>query len=432
MAATAVAMPRLGMTMEEGTVVSWAVAPGGAITKGETVVVIESEKAESEVEATASGVLRHVYVEPGTTVPCGALLAAITPTAAEPFDAEAFAAEHASPPPRADAVAPRAAARVDAAGRGGRARAGREGPPVSPAARRAARQLGVDLARVAGSGPGGRVQRRDVEAAAAAAERLVPVEEGVRLEVLREGEGEPVVLLPGFGSDVASFALVTGMLVRDFQVLGVNPRGVGHSDAPDLPRYEVARAAQDVATLLDGPAHVAGASLGAAVALELALAHPERVRSLALLTPFVEATPRLLAVAEAWCRVAEEAGPETLARMLAPWLFGDALLADEAALARTLRGLGASLRRVPAPTLRRSREGMAAWSGRRRDALGRVTAPTLVVAGERDLLVPDASSLASCIPGARATVVPGAGHAVAVDAPEAVAEALRGHLTASP
>ncbi|NNL84588.1 MAG: hypothetical protein HKP27_03000, partial [Myxococcales bacterium] len=87
-------MPKLGMSMEEGRVVAWPLPLGSAVAKGETVLIIESEKAEVEIEATAAGVLRHIYVEPDETVPCGSLLAALTESADSTFDAEAFHAEH--------------------------------------------------------------------------------------------------------------------------------------------------------------------------------------------------------------------------------------------------------------------------------------------------------------------------------------------------
>src|SRR5207245_1085403 len=115
-------------------------------------------------------------------------------------------------------------------------------------------------------------------------------------------------------------------LAARWRVRGVNPRGVGLSDAPDADAYEVGTAAADVATLLDTPAHVIGASLGAAVAVELALARPALVRSLTLITPFVEADARLLAVIDAWCRVAS---PEAVARLVLPWTFSAEYLADE-------------------------------------------------------------------------------------------------------
>jgi pimeloyl-ACP methyl ester carboxylesterase len=132
---------------------------------------------------------------------------------------------------------------------------------------------------------------------------------GVALEVPATGRGEPVVLLPGFGTDVAAFARQVPALESSFRVLGVNPRGVAGSDAPPADSYDVAQMAEDAACAFDGRAHIIGASLGAAVALELALAHPGRVRSLVLVTPFVAAPPRLIAVLDSWCRLAAEASP---------------------------------------------------------------------------------------------------------------------------
>jgi pyruvate dehydrogenase E2 component (dihydrolipoamide acetyltransferase) len=99
MAATVIAMPRLGMTMEEGTVVEWPLAIGAPVSKGQSVLVIETEKTEAEIEATANGFFRHIYVEPGETVACGTLCGAISDTVDEAFDADAFAAAHASAEP---------------------------------------------------------------------------------------------------------------------------------------------------------------------------------------------------------------------------------------------------------------------------------------------------------------------------------------------
>lgn len=429
MAGTAVVMPRLGMTMEEGTVLEWPVPVGTRVEKGEVLLVIETEKAETEIEALSTGTLRHLYAEPGATLPCGALLAVLTESADEDFDAGAFATAYV--PPAASIPEPRAVpalTRPPETTSTPRVASGRR--PVAPAARALARRLELDLGRISGTGPNGRVTPRDVEDFAAARERLVTVAEGVGLEVLREGSGDPVILLPGFGSDLSSFALLTPILSPRFETTGIHPRGVAGSDAPASESYDVDRAAADVSAVLKGPSHLVGASLGAAVALEVALRHPDQVRSLTLITPFLELSPRLDAFLDAWCRVAAEAGPETVASFLAPWLFGGGLLGDRAACSRTLRGLSRAVPRVPPTTLERSAAGMRSWSGSRSHDLARIAVPTLVLAAGADLLTPDAERIAAAIPGAALEIFPGCGHALAIEAADAVARRLLSHLAA--
>jgi pyruvate dehydrogenase E2 component (dihydrolipoamide acetyltransferase) len=414
--AVPVGMPKLGMTMTEGKVVAWTRAVGEPVEKGAPIVVIESEKSEVEIEAAASGVLRHVWVEAGTTVPCGTLLGAIAASMDEPLDVGAFRREHDRPevPAPASPAAPRPVARERIAIR--------TGGPVTPAARAATKALGVDPTRVPGTGPGGRVTREDVEAFAAAGAGPV------RLEVLVEGQGDPIVLLPGFASDVSVFAPETPPLVRRARVLAVNPRGVGASTATLEAAYTVADAAADVAALLDAPADVVGASLGAATAIELALAHPEKVRRIVLITPFVTATPRLLAVTDAWSRLAADTMPELVARAVVPWLFSSRTLGDPAAVERTVRGLVAMQRRTPAATLARQAAGLRAWSGSRAGELARIDRPTLVVTATEDLLTPDGAAVARAIPGATLVEIAGAGHAVTLEAPDRVNAVLAEHL----
>ena len=423
-------MPKLGMTMREGTVVEWPVARGSFVAKGAVVLRIESEKAEVEIEATASGYLRHVYVEAGATVPCGSVLAALTDVPDEAFDAAAFRREHDAPEATAAPAAPRpGAADAPAAPPPVGRPSGRK--PVAPAARALARELGIDVASIPGTGPGGRVTRADVQAWAAARAALVEVAPGVRLEVPESGSGDDVLLLPGFGTDAGVFARQTALLAAGHRVRGVNPRGVGLSDASEQASYAPALAAADAAALVAGAAaHVVGASLGAAVAIELALAHPERVRTLTLITPVVEMSARLAAVVDAWCRLAAEASAEALAAALLPWMFAEGTLADPRARDRLRRGLAATVARVPAVVLRRYAAGMAAWSGTRIGDLARIRVPTLVLGGGADLLTGDAARVAEAIPDAAVLVVPDAGHALALEAADRIAEALRSHVGA--
>jgi pyruvate dehydrogenase E2 component (dihydrolipoamide acetyltransferase) len=423
-------MPKLGMTMAEGTVVEWPIAVGDYVDKGQIVLIIESEKAEVEIEATASGYFRHVYVEIDETVACGSLLAALTDTANEPFDASAFHADNDTPEqpaPSVSVTAPSGEPGTAVKSTAGRTREDRK--PVAPAARALAKKLGFDVEAIVGSGPGGRVVKADVESWAAAYEALVQVADGVRLEVPTSGSGDPVLLLPGFGTDVSVFARQIPPLAEGRRVLGVNPRGVGLSDAPEAERYDPPLLASDAAALVtDGPAHVIGASMGAAVAVEMALAYPDRVRSLTLITPAVETTPRLEAVLESWCRLAAEASSEALATALLPWFFADPSLADPRARRRILSGLASIVGRVPALVLERYANGFAAWSGTRSEDLRSIPVPTLILTGRDDLLTPGGERIAETIPDASCVAIADAGHALSLEAPEAVNEALLAHL----
>jgi pyruvate dehydrogenase E2 component (dihydrolipoamide acetyltransferase) len=424
--ATAISMPKLGMTMEEGTVMDWPIEIGKPVEKGDIVLIIESEKAEIEIEAPASGFFRHIYIEEGETVPCGALLAAITETVDEAFDAEAFHTVEDRPETKGDGDL-RVKGSSDVSQKSIEPKADVD-KPVVPAARALAKKLGIDPQVVPGTGANGRISKQDIEAYVAAREGLISVGGNVSLEVLTDGTGDSVVLLPGLGTDASAFARLTPVLAEHYRVYGVNPRGVGLSDAPHDDVYEVSRTAQDAAAVYEGAAHVIGASLGAAAAIELALNHPERVKTLTLITPFLEVSPRLRAVGEGWRGMAAQATSEVLAASLLPWFFSSDFLADDKARMRTLRGLTQTVARVPARTLDRMIAGMSSWSKSREADLARIAVPTLVISAGEDLLAPHATSIIDGIPGAVCLVVEGAGHAVALESPDAVNRAIMEHL----
>jgi len=203
-----VLMPKGSDTMTEGKVLKWAKKEGDQVSTGETVVEIETDKVDMEVEAMGSGVLRKVFVDAGKVVPVGELLAVIAkpsedissvskgegapsvqPPAGSGVPAPAPVA--AAPPPPSASASPVVGVAVGHAGlasavpsaaiagpgqalKGVAAPSARDGGDgghvlASPLARRMAREMGLDLARIAGSGPAGRVVRQDVERAAALA-----------------------------------------------------------------------------------------------------------------------------------------------------------------------------------------------------------------------------------------------------------------------
>ncbi|HEX9039829.1 MAG TPA: 2-oxo acid dehydrogenase subunit E2 [Trebonia sp.] len=154
-------MPSLGADMDEGTILEWLVKTGDEVHKGDIVAVVDTAKAAVEVECFASGVIGDILIQPGQTVPVGTLLAMINPAGEAAPPPRAVVPATAAPPPPAPAPAPargRAAAAV--------------APAPSPVIRHLARELGVDLGKLHGTGPGGKVTHADVEAAAAARKRL--------------------------------------------------------------------------------------------------------------------------------------------------------------------------------------------------------------------------------------------------------------------
>jgi pyruvate dehydrogenase E2 component (dihydrolipoamide acetyltransferase) len=178
MATHELALPRTGLTMEEGKVLKWLVDIGARVSQGQPVVQVETDKAVVELEAPADGFLREVAVEADAIVPYGTVLARFTDTLHEGLTGgggESTASPVSSPPMPASAPPAPAAS---AAG-GPEFSTERGGVRASPAARRLAARRGVALETVEGSGPGGRILRRDVEEAVkapspAAAGRDVP------------------------------------------------------------------------------------------------------------------------------------------------------------------------------------------------------------------------------------------------------------------
>jgi pyruvate dehydrogenase E2 component (dihydrolipoamide acetyltransferase) len=160
-------MPALSSTMTEGKIVSWVKAPGDRVEKGETVVIVESDKADMDVESFHEGILAAIVVEAGGSAPVGEAIALLAETEAEILAAQQQAASKASSAPAPSASTPDTPAEPspDPEQNGGSApRSGRV--VISPRARKLAKDLKVDLASLQGSGPHGRIVAQDVERAA--------------------------------------------------------------------------------------------------------------------------------------------------------------------------------------------------------------------------------------------------------------------------
>jgi len=177
-------LPQWGMGMNDGEIVKWLKAVGDPITKGDQLVEIESSKVNSEVEATADGTLGRIDVEEGRVVNVGTVLGYVLEAGDSESDLPAAAADTGSASTPAPVVAAAPAAAPAVAPKGGK-------QIVTPRARRLAKEMGVDLAGITGTGPSGRVTEDDVKAgptgpaAAPPPESTIPVKEVIKLSGLR-------------------------------------------------------------------------------------------------------------------------------------------------------------------------------------------------------------------------------------------------------
>lgn len=206
----------------------------------------------------------------------------------------------------------------------------------------------------------------------------VPID-GFQLYYESEGDGEPLVLIPGFASGRSLWSRQVGPLARHFRVISFDPRGVAQSDKPDGPQT-ISLLADDVAELLTllgiGNAHVVGVSFGGFVAQEFALRHPQRLRRLVLCCTSFGGPNHVVPA------------PEIMTEIMQPRAAGD---------------VSEDMYRV---------QLQAAVKFNTEDRLNAITSPTLIVSGDADAIVPvqNSHNLAKQIPNAELRLVAGGSH----------------------
>jgi pyruvate dehydrogenase E2 component (dihydrolipoamide acetyltransferase) len=403
-----------GEYMESATVVAWNIAVGTPVKTGEVVAVVETAKAATEIEAPADGILLEILAPLHAEVAVGTVLGRIgtADEAALPALGEAKLAGTAAEPRTAPGLAPRPSARRRIA---------------SPLARRLAAAHGIDLGQIEGTGPHGRIKRRDIDAALHARERVAmpsrpatPVTEPASEREDRLGLTVPIVLIHGFGASKATW---TGLLPRlrpHGRTIRIELPGHGQQSRMGGSLEEMVDSAiADLAAQGLSEVHLVGHSLGGAVAAEIAALGQIEVRSLTLLAPAGLGPEINGAFIDGFLRAGR---PESLQ----PWL--DRLVADPSTLPASYAG--AVLREREQGGLVGHQTALARAlfpDGTQTIGIARtlrqLPMPTRVIWGLCDEIIP-ASHLGSLSGATGLHRLKGVGHMPHVEAPDLVARLI--------
>jgi len=237
---------------------------------------------------------------------------------------------------------------------------------------------------------------------------------GLQLYYEIEGVGAPVVLIPGFAAGRWIWFKQTAELSRQFRVILFDPRGVSASDKPEGSQT-IGLLADDVAHLLDAigidSAHIVGASFGGFVAQEFALKYPGMTRKLVLCCTSFGGPRHVVPAPETLMALASTKGLNTEERMRENLLlaFTPEYVRTQVAEVDHVVHLRAT-NEVPEHIY--STQLQAAMSFNTESRLGQIAAPTLVLSGDADVIVPvqNSRNLAARIPGARLQIVAGGSH----------------------
>ncbi len=210
-------MPALSSTMTEGKIVSWVKSAGDKVEKGETVVVVESDKADMDVESFYEGFLAIIIVPAGEVAPVGAAIALVAETEAEIAAAQQQGAAASTPAAAATPAPAPVAATTSSPGLQQNVSRQNGRSVVSPRARKLAKEFKVDLNSIKGSGPHGRIVAEDVEAAAGKAkpapvQQLVTVPAAPAPSATAPAAPAPVAAKPAVAQPVPAVAM-TGQTV---------------------------------------------------------------------------------------------------------------------------------------------------------------------------------------------------------------------------
>jgi 3-oxoadipate enol-lactonase len=242
-----------------------------------------------------------------------------------------------------------------------------------------------------------------------------------------KGKGEPLLLIAGFLCDHTYWSLLMPSLVNHYQVIRLDNRGIARSVTPG-DRYSILEMASDAAALLEylgfDQAHVVGHSMGGQIAQELALAYPEKVQSLILLSSLAKGDPLFNSVIASWGDLAHTLETKMYQQVILPWIFTDTFYSTPGMIEMILDlSLYNPFPPSPQRIYHQSRAIIAADT---KDRLKHIHCPTLVVVGKQDILTPlkYAKELAQGIPKAELIILDAGGHGFLIESPESVASAI--------
>jgi pimeloyl-ACP methyl ester carboxylesterase len=259
----------------------------------------------------------------------------------------------------------------------------------------------------------------------------IETDDSIRLWYDQEGSGEDVLFIAGLADEGACWDAQRAALSDSYRVTTYDNRAVGRSSTPDGD-FQIADMAADAINLLDAlhisRAHVIGSSMGGAIAQELVVRHPERVKSLVLHGTWAKTDRHFAEIVRSWQALARCSATPTdffLAAsvwFVAPWVYNSGTI-DEWATA-----VSENEHAQTADAFCRTAEALISHdcSGR----LGAIACPTMVTVGSLDICTPEryARELVDLVPGARFHLFDGAGHMPYVEEPDRFTEVVREFL----
>jgi pyruvate dehydrogenase E2 component (dihydrolipoamide acetyltransferase) len=389
-------------------------------------------------------VLRKIVAAVGSEVPVMGAVAVITAPGEDlsDEDVQALVATTSEATAAASGAAPRVAREGRQAARDASGRVN-----ASPAARKRAGELGIDLATVEATGPGGRITSEDVEraavevAASAAAPRTEVFElaDGTKIAALLAGPAdatETIVFLHGLGGSQSTWASVLGHFAETYRVAAVDLPGHGASDKPSPAStdYSISGIAAKLGEFLEklelAPSILIGHSLGGATALQLALDRPKLVRALVL----VDSAALGMEINDELLDRIESAPSRDEARRLLELFFEDRRFVLERGIndmhaARNALGADDAVKAIAASAFTRRGQNLVLV-----DRLGELEVPLLVIWGELDRVIPSRHAVAAvtALPTAWLEIMEGVGHVPQVEAAPAFAEIVNRWLLSIP